>query len=144
MSNLIPLAKPRERAYIDLVAHIGHVIECIPELLENGRRVEMEHHEVCAPSSVSGLDELLDFIDGVRTRFNAWWARDGADTDYKAKPDLYYEEPDLHAFFERTTWHAAQHARQLAAALEELSITPDGALTEMDLSGLPIPEAVFA
>jgi hypothetical protein len=144
LKDLIPLAQPRQRTYIDLVAHIGLVIECIPELLENGRRVEIAHHEVQAPSHVRNRDELIEFIAAIRDRFNAWWAHSGTKPDYQAKPDVYYDEPSLHSFFERTTWHGAQHARQLAAALEDLGITPDGPLTERDLAGLPMPASLFA
>ena len=43
----------------------------------------------------------------------------------------------------RQTWHSAQHVRQLAAALERLGIEPDGRLSDADLSGLPLPAALW-
>jgi hypothetical protein len=45
--------------------------------------------------------------------------------------------------FERSTWHSAQHARQLLAVLDRLGIEPDGRLTKEDLAGLPLPERLF-
>jgi hypothetical protein len=45
--------------------------------------------------------------------------------------------------FERSTWHCAQHARQLAAVLERFGIEPDGRLTKQDLAGLPLPEGLW-
>jgi hypothetical protein len=139
----IPLARPRERSYIDLVSHIGLVVECLPELLENGRRLDAKHYKVETPAEVRTRADLIRFIAGIQTRFDAWWARSGETTDYQAKPDVFYDEPTVHSYFERTTWHAAQHARQLAAALEELGIAPDGPLTEAELAGLPVPDSLF-
>lgn len=50
---------------------------------------------------------------------------------------------DRHRVLERCTWHAAQHARQLAFMLERLGVEPDGPLTDSDLEGLPLPAAVW-
>jgi hypothetical protein len=49
----------------------------------------------------------------------------------------------MHAVFERSTWHSAQHARQLMHVLERFGIKPDGPLTQQDLAGLPLPERLF-
>ena len=48
-----------------------------------------------------------------------------------------------HRVLERCTWHAAQHARQLAFVLERLGVEPDRPLTSADLEGLPLPAAVW-
>lgn len=48
-----------------------------------------------------------------------------------------------HRVLERCTWHAAQHARQLAFMLERLGVAPDRPLTSADLEGLPLPTAVW-
>jgi len=44
---------------------------------------------------------------------------------------------------ERTTWHVAQHARQLERLLELRGITPDPRLAPSLLTGLPLPEDVW-
>ncbi len=44
---------------------------------------------------------------------------------------------------ERSTWHSAQHVRQLQFVLERSGIAPDGPLTPQDLAGLPLPERLF-
>ena len=49
----------------------------------------------------------------------------------------------MQLLFERTTWHSAQHARQLAAVLERFGIQPNGRLTADDLAGLPLPERLW-
>ena len=48
-----------------------------------------------------------------------------------------------HRVLERCTWHAAQHARQLAFMLERLGVEPDRPLTSADLEGLPLPVSVW-
>ena len=45
--------------------------------------------------------------------------------------------------FERSTWHSAQHVRQLGAVLERFGIPPEGRLTKEDLQGLPLPERIW-
>jgi hypothetical protein len=49
----------------------------------------------------------------------------------------------MHQLFERSTWHSAQHVRQLIAVLERFGIEPDGKLTSDDLAGLPLPERIW-
>jgi len=49
----------------------------------------------------------------------------------------------MHVVFERSTWHSAQHARQLIDVLERMGIEPNGRLTAQDLAGLPLPERLF-
>jgi hypothetical protein len=49
----------------------------------------------------------------------------------------------MHQLLERSTWHSAQHTRQLIAVLERFAIAPDGRLTPEDLSGLPLPDGLW-
>ena len=48
-----------------------------------------------------------------------------------------------HRVLERCTWHAAQHARQLAFMLERQGVEPDRPLKSAELEGLPLPLAVW-
>jgi hypothetical protein len=49
----------------------------------------------------------------------------------------------MHQVFERSTWHSAQHARQLVALLERFGIKPERPLTSEELAGLPLPERLW-
>ena len=49
----------------------------------------------------------------------------------------------MHQLLERSTWHSAQHARQLTAVLERYGIDPVRRLTPQELAGLPLPERLF-
>jgi hypothetical protein len=49
----------------------------------------------------------------------------------------------LHHVLERSTWHSAQHARQIIAVLERFGIAPEGPLTAQDYAGLPMPAGLW-
>jgi len=44
---------------------------------------------------------------------------------------------------ERTTWHAAQHLRQLDALAERLGVTPPAPLPTDAFDGLPLPDSLW-
>lgn len=78
----------------------------------------------------------------MRDRLRAWWSAQPP-TDLKVKVQTYYGPRDLLDVMDRTTYHVAQHARQLMLMLESLGIAPDGPLTAQDLQGVPVPEAAW-
>jgi hypothetical protein len=49
----------------------------------------------------------------------------------------------MHQLLERSTWHSAQHVRQLIAVLERFGIEPAGRLIAADFAGLPLPEGLW-
>jgi hypothetical protein len=87
-------------------------------------------------------DEIAQYGDGVIARLNAWW--DGSkNNSFSHKVPTSYGEQELHEVFERSSWHSAQHVRQLGDVLERWGIAPDGRLTVEDLKGLPLPERIW-
>ena len=87
-------------------------------------------------------EELARYGDEVIARLEQWWNK-LADRSFQQKIETYYGPISLHEFIERSTWHPAQHARQLMAVLEGFGIEPDGRLTAEDLAGLPLPERLW-
>ena len=75
-------------------------------------------------------------------RLTGWWQAE-ANLDTARTMVTYWGEYPLHSVLERTTWHPAQHVRQLAMVLEGLGIVPDAPLGESELAGLPLPEKVW-
>lgn len=86
--------------------------------------------------------EIAQYGEDVIARLNAWWDT-SKNTSFAQKVPTSYGEQDLHEVFERSSWHSAQHVRQLGAVLERFGITPDGRLTAEDLKGLPLPERIW-
>jgi hypothetical protein len=133
----------RPYTYREHAAHIFRIVEAFLDLVENGKRLEFEAYSSELPSTMQTTAALEDFAAGVILRFEAW--RNGAltKTDYSAKADVYYGEQTMHEFLERTTWHSAQHTRQLQLVVESVGLPPARRLGQADLAGLPIPTNVW-
>jgi hypothetical protein len=70
-----------------------------------------------------------------------WWGAN--QSRLPVELDTYYGRQTLHAVLERTTWHVAQHARQLQRLLELRGVEPRPPLAPSLLAGLPLPEDVW-
>jgi hypothetical protein len=75
-------------------------------------------------------------------RVEAWW-KVLKDKSCQQKIKTFYGTPPMHQLLERSTWHSAQHTRQLIAVLERFGIAPNGRLSADDLAGLPLPEGLW-
>jgi hypothetical protein len=93
------------------------------------------------PASIGDATDIARYGDEVRGRLREWFARpewcDGA-------VETYYGKQTSHELMERTTWHAAQHLRQLYWLLERMNVTPERPLEAADFQGLPIPRDVWS
>jgi hypothetical protein len=86
--------------------------------------------------------EIAAYGDTVIERIEQWW-NGLADKSCQQKVKTFFGMQPLAMLFERSTWHSAQHTRQLAAVLERLNIKPDRPLSTQDLAGLPLPERLW-
>lgn len=124
-----------------LAHHVFRVVEAFLEALEERCELTYEMtmrgtHEVMPGQNVSAYGEA------VLQRFNRWWAAHG-DTGFEAIQPTYWGAQSLHEVFERTTWHAAQHARQLMVVIDAQGDMVNDPLTPDDLAGLPLPEKAW-
>jgi hypothetical protein len=87
-------------------------------------------------------DEIASYGNSVIERIENWWTRLD-DKSCQQKVKTFYGTPPMHQVFERSTWHSAQHTRQMIAVLERFGIEPDARLTAEDLAGLPLPEGLW-
>ena len=129
----------RPRSFRQLVAHIAQIGEAFLDLVEHGKRLEYEAYNQDVPPNVRTKQDLLDFVESVRLRLQAWWRERGHAMDFSPPANVYYGTQSLHEFLERSTWHSAQHARQLALVVEGLGMKPDRPLGDAELAGLPLP-----
>lgn len=87
-------------------------------------------------------EEIVAYGDAIIKRIENWWdTLDDKSCQQKIK--TFYGTPPMHQLFERSTWHSAQHTRQMIAVLERLGIEPNGRLVTDDLAGLPLPERIW-
>jgi hypothetical protein len=132
----------RDRTIRILSHHLFRIAEAFLESVidgvEYGERVAdvMPQAGTCTTG-----DEIARYGDGVIGRLQDWGKF--ADRSSGQKVHTFYGPQTVHELLERSTWHSAQHARQLCYVLERYGINPDGPLVDDDLAGLPLPERLF-
>ena len=133
----------RQRSIRLLAYHAFRIGEAYLESVIDGREYAVQHANV-PPQDGTHLTgaEIADYGEGVIRRLQKWWDQ-VEDKSLSVKIKTYYGMQPMGMVFERSTWHSAQHARQLAHVLERFGIEPDGRLTPEDLAGLPLPERLF-
>ncbi|MCD8504617.1 MAG: hypothetical protein LRY53_06450 [Burkholderiaceae bacterium] len=138
LHNLLP---NRPRSYTDLTYHIFNNVDAFIEEKEGIALTFDSYNRFPAPDRNSRQD-ILDYAAHVNKRLSDWFNANRS-YDWNAKANVYYGDQTQHQFFERTTWHSGQHARQLMWVLEGMSIAPDNPLPQATFEGLPMPEKVW-
>lgn len=133
----------RPRAIRIMSHHIFRICEAFLDSTINGTDYAVGHANV-PPADGTHMtgNDIAQYGEGVIQRFEQWWAG-VADKSLSVEISTYYGMQPLHVVFERSTWHSAQHARQLIHVLERNGIEPNQRLTADDLAGLPLPERLF-
>lgn len=130
----------RERTHLDLPYHAAQVaIGLLDAAL--GRALTFEHFERRPPPGMAGVGEVAAFVRSASQAVAHWWASN--QDRLPLSVDTYYGSRPLHDVLERTTWHVAQHARQLEALLRMRGIDPHPPLSPALLAGLPLPREVW-
>lgn len=87
-------------------------------------------------------EQIAAYGENVMARLQGWWDQLPERSCGQPVTTFFGVHP-LHLLLERSTWHCAQHARQLVAVLERFGIEPEGRLSAADLAGLPLPERLW-
>jgi len=135
------MKKPgRDRSVHQLGFHVFRISASFVDTREQGY-LSADVFEERAPAAMIDGDAVARYGDTVRRRI----------ADYIQKPgwcegtvDTYYGPQGTHDFMERTTWHAAQHLRQIYWFLDQMSLKPEAPITDTDLAALPIPRDVWS
>ena len=133
----------RQRSIRLLSHHIFRICEAFLESAIGGVEYSIGHaNQPPVDGTFTTGDEIARYGEEVIGRLQQWW--DGVpDKSLEWKTKTYYGMQPMKMVFERSTWHSAQHSRQLIHVLERFGIEPDGRLTTQDLAGLPLPERLF-
>jgi hypothetical protein len=133
----------RDRSIRIMGHHVFRIGEAFLETAVDGVEYAIQHANVPpADSTFTTGTEIARYGDSVIERLEKWWKNLG-DKSCTREVRTFYGPQPLHVVFERSTWHSAQHARQLIHVLERFGIEPDGRLKPEDLAGLPLPERLF-
>ena len=130
----------RERTILDLGYHIFVIPAAFIDAAQ-GARLTFDYFERTPGPEMRSAAQVAAYGQTVRDALASWWH--AADAGRLGTLDTYYGIHPTESVLERTAWHAAQHARQLMALLEQRGIAPDGPLGEAELDGLPLPEEVY-
>lgn len=130
----------RDRTYLGLAYHVPQVVVGFLDAALGGR-LTYEHFERRPPDHVRTAADAARLTRSVSQALAVWWSSN--QSRLPATVDTYYGVQPLHAVLERTTWHVAQHARQLESLLVLRGVTPAPRLAPVLLDGLPLPADVW-
>jgi hypothetical protein len=133
-------APGRDRTVRQLGFHVFRLSAAFVDTRERGHLPE-EWFEENAPAEMADGPAVAQYGEAVRRRLAAYCARPGW---CDGAVSTYYGPQSAHEFMERTTWHAAQHLRQIYWFLDRMGVRADSPLTDADLDGLPIPRDVWS
>lgn len=131
----------RDRAFRDLTYHVFRLSNAFLDCLSQGYLSEAWMQEQ-VPSHMHNAAQVVEYGAKARARLTVWFKTASPDV-YKDSVKTYYGDQSVHALLERTTWHAAQHLRQLYTLLNMMKITPDQPLNASDFEGLPLPGSLW-
>ena len=133
----------RDRSIRLLSHHIFRIGEAFLEIAVDG--VEYSARLANIPPQEGTFatgDEIAGYGGSIIERLESWWTK-LEEKSCRQKVRTFYGTPPMHQVFERSTWHSAQHTRQLIAVIERFGLEPDGRLTVEDLAGLPLPQGLW-
>jgi hypothetical protein len=129
----------RDRSLHQLAYHLFRLSLAFRDAMVERRLPETWLQEMAPPGLPDG-PALAGYGAAVRGAMRQWLATDDA---VSGTVETYYGRQTGHELLERTTWHAAQHLRQIHALLEEAGARPAEPLDRSLLEGLPLPQSVW-
>jgi hypothetical protein len=131
----------RKRPLADLGFHVFRLSLGFVEGIDSLRYPASVHEELAPPQMRSG-EGLARYGALVRARISGWFQGAGGD-EFGRTVEAYWGPIGGHDFLERTTWHAAQHLRQLYVLASRLGVTPPGPEPVDAYKDLPMPKAIW-
>jgi hypothetical protein len=133
----------RDRSIRVLSHHTFRVAEAFLEAVIDGVEYSVELAELMPEDGAyATANEITLYGDGVIRRLQDWWQLNPTESP-RHSVQTFYGQQTWQELLERSTWHSAQHVRQLIFVLERYGIAPDRPLIAEDLAGLPLPQRLF-
>jgi glutaredoxin len=131
----------RERTYLDLAYHVPQIVVALLDAVAGGC-LTYEHFNRKPPGWLTTAEGAATAFERVARAFGQWWlANAGA---LPLTVDTYYGVQAFDAALERTTWHVAQHVRQLELVLQTRGVATRTALLPVELlDRLPLPKDIW-
>ena len=132
----------RPRSWRVLMHHVFQIPTAFLDMEATGQTLTREHLVAPPPEDMQSSESIAGYGENVRGRFNDWWssAREGS---FESRVPTYFGGTTRHEMLERTVWHSAQHARQIASLLEQAGVEPDRPLDQAAIEGLPLTGRIW-
>ena len=131
----------RDRPLKDLAYHVFRLSLGFADAMDFGG-FRPEWLEERAPADLTDGAGVARYGGLVRGRLAGWFEGAGP-SELERVIEAYYGPQSGHELLERTTWHAAQHLRQLHALLDGVGAPPAAPLPVADFQGLPLPDSLW-
>jgi hypothetical protein len=133
----------RDRSIRVLSHHTFRIAEAFLECVANGVEYSIGLADRAPQDRTCTTgDEIARYGGDVLARLDDWW-KANPDPSCSQAVQTFYGPQTQHELLERSTWHSAQHVRQLLFVLERCGIAPEAPLTAEDVAGLPLPQRLF-
>jgi hypothetical protein len=131
----------RNRPLADLGYHIFRLSLGFAEGVDRNTFPETVHTET-APADLRTGEAVARYGALVRGRLSGWFAGAGED-EYGRVVNTYWGPVIAHDLLERTTWHAAQHLRQLYILADRIGVRAPAPEPVDAYHDLPMPSAIW-
>jgi hypothetical protein len=131
----------RKRPLADLGFHVFRLSLGFVEGVDRATFPATVHTETPPPELRTG-EAITRYGALVRARLSGWFAGAGGD-EFARIVETYWGPVVAHDLLERTTWHAAQHLRQLYILAARIGVTPDAPEPTEAYKDLPLPTAIW-
>ena len=131
----------RDRSLGDLAFHLFRVGLTFADAMDKDGLAEGWFREKI-PAELTDAAAVVRYGALVRGRLQGWF--EGASPrEFERDVPTYYGPQPAHDFLERSTWHVAQHLRQLHVLLTELGVDPGEPMPLALFKDLPLPDAIW-
>ena len=131
----------RNRPLADLGFHVFRLSLGFVEGVDRATFPATVHTET-APADLRTGDAVARYGALVRARLSGWFAGAGGD-EFTQIVETYWGPVVAHDLLERTTWHAAQHMRQLYVLAARIDVKPPTPEPTELYKDLPLPAAIW-
>ena len=131
----------RNRPLADLGFHVFRLSLGFVEGVDRATFPATVHTET-APADLRTGDAVARYGALVRARLSGWFAGAGGD-EFTRIVETYWGPVVAHDLLERTTWHAAQHMRQLYILAARIDVKPPTPEPTELYKDLPLPAAIW-
>ena len=130
----------RDRTVHQLGFHVFRVAASFADAREQGH-LDGTWFEENAPATMADGEAVARHGETVRRRLRACFGKPGW---CDGEVSTYYGPQSAPELMERTTWHCAQHLRQIYWFLDQIGVETDAPLSDADLEGLPFPREIWS